>query len=64
MSWNPSEAALIHLSSRTYHPDRVGPEYAEHFIAIRHAYEGLTDPVKRYAYDRWLFQTNDSFGDS
>jgi DnaJ-class molecular chaperone len=37
--------------SRLYHPDRApGNEAA--FIHVREAYEVLTDPVKRYAYDR------------
>lgn len=37
--------------SRLYHPDRApGNEAA--FIRVREAYEVLTDPVKRYAYDR------------
>lgn len=42
--------------SRTYHPDRLGPhpppEAEAKFIVIRQAYEVLTDPVKRFAYDR------------
>jgi curved DNA-binding protein CbpA len=48
--------ALTPTRSRKYHPDRLGPNpprYAEErFIAIRQAYEILTDPVKRFAYDR------------
>lgn len=44
-------------SSRKYHPDRLGanaPAWAEaKFIAIRAAYEALSDPVRRFAYDRF-----------
>ncbi|TXT11230.1 hypothetical protein VHUM_01981 [Vanrija humicola] len=42
--------------SRLYHPDRVGgsTEAAARFIAVRQAYEGLSDPVKRFAHDRWV----------
>ncbi|ORY32270.1 DnaJ domain-containing protein [Naematelia encephala] len=39
--------------SRLYHPDRAGPGQEDTFILIRHAYETLLDPVKRYAYDRF-----------
>ena len=38
--------------SRVYHPDRAGSGGEHVFIAIRSAYEVLSDPVKRYAYDR------------
>lgn len=38
--------------SRTHHPDRAGAENEAIFIALRKAYEGLSDPIKRYAYDR------------
>ncbi|WWC86250.1 uncharacterized protein L201_001123 [Kwoniella dendrophila CBS 6074] len=39
--------------SRLYHPDRAGSGNDEIFILIRRAYETLSDPVKRYAYDRF-----------
>ncbi|WWD09421.1 hypothetical protein V865_007545 [Kwoniella europaea PYCC6329] len=39
--------------SRLYHPDRAGSGNDEVFILIRGAYETLSDPVKRYAYDRF-----------
>ncbi|RSH90380.1 hypothetical protein EHS25_000985 [Saitozyma podzolica] len=39
--------------SRTYHPDRAGSAHERTFILIRLAYETLSDPVKRYAYDRF-----------
>ncbi|WOO78713.1 Chaperone protein DnaJ [Vanrija pseudolonga] len=41
--------------SRIYHPDRVGGsvEAANRFIAVRQAYEGLSDPIKRFAHDRF-----------
>ena len=46
--------------SRTYHPDRAGPSAAsasaaasgDAFIRLRRAYEILSDPTRRYAYDR------------
>ncbi|OCF34052.1 hypothetical protein I316_04399 [Kwoniella heveanensis BCC8398] len=40
--------------SRLYHPDRAGAGTGNEavFITIRRAYETLSDPVKRYAYDR------------
>ena len=40
------------IRSRRYHPDRSSAS-AEIFIHIRQAYEGLSDPVKRFAYDRF-----------
>lgn len=42
------------LSARKHHPDRAGNDNDDHFILARKAYETLSDPVKRYAYDRWL----------
>ncbi|WVQ97459.1 hypothetical protein IAU59_004572 [Kwoniella sp. CBS 9459] len=41
--------------SRLYHPDRAGAgiRSEELFISIRRAYETLSDPVKRYAYNRF-----------
>ncbi|ORX35945.1 DnaJ domain-containing protein [Kockovaella imperatae] len=39
--------------SRTYHPDRAGGGDESRFILIRQAYETLSDPIKRYAYDRF-----------
>lgn len=39
--------------SRKYHPDKAGPLGEEYFIAARHAFESLTDPTRRYAYDRY-----------
>ncbi|WRT64152.1 uncharacterized protein IL334_001081 [Kwoniella shivajii] len=39
--------------SRLYHPDRAGSGNDDLFIMIRRAYETLSDPVKRYAYDRF-----------
>ncbi|KAA1476486.1 hypothetical protein DENSPDRAFT_785166 [Dentipellis sp. KUC8613] len=35
------------------HPDRVGPDGAATFIAVRAGYEALMDPTKRWAYDRF-----------
>ncbi|KAK8865933.1 hypothetical protein IAR55_001082 [Kwoniella newhampshirensis] len=39
--------------SRLHHPDRAGAGNDDRFILIRRAYETLSDPVKRYAYDRF-----------
>ncbi|WWD17878.1 hypothetical protein CI109_102322 [Kwoniella shandongensis] len=39
--------------SRLHHPDRAGAGNDDQFIMIRRAYETLSDPVKRYAYDRF-----------
>ncbi|WVR05890.1 hypothetical protein IAU60_002916 [Kwoniella sp. DSM 27419] len=39
--------------SRLHHPDRAGQGSDDTFIMIRRAYETLSDPVKRYAYDRF-----------
>ncbi|ODO07262.1 hypothetical protein L198_00841 [Cryptococcus wingfieldii CBS 7118] len=41
------------LIARQHHPDRAGPGSDDFFIAARKAYETLSDPVKRYAYDRF-----------
>ncbi|KIR74821.1 chaperone DNAJ [Cryptococcus deuterogattii CA1014] len=38
--------------ARRHHPDRAGNDNDDHFILARKAYETLSDPVKRYAYDR------------
>ena len=38
--------------ARKNHPDRVGPSGADMFMAVRHGYESLMDPNKRWAYDR------------
>lgn len=35
-----------------YHPDKVGPQGERLFIALRKSHDVLTDPVKRFAYDR------------
>lgn len=44
--------------SRTYHPDRqpnpaAAAAASEHFILLRRAYETLTTPARRFAYDRF-----------
>lgn len=38
--------------ARRNHPDRVGPEGAPLFIAVRDAYEALKNPITRFAYER------------
>lgn len=35
-----------------YHPDKVGPQGERFFIALRRSHDVLSDPVKRFAYDR------------
>lgn len=39
-------------SARLYHPDRAGADGEAIFIIVRNAFEALSDPVKRFAYDR------------
>ncbi|KAI0292818.1 hypothetical protein BC826DRAFT_969484 [Russula brevipes] len=39
--------------ARKYHPDRVGPEGSDLFVAVREGYEALMEPNKRWAYDRF-----------
>ncbi|CAO1621439.1 unnamed protein product [Parajaminaea phylloscopi] len=36
-----------------YHPDKVGPRGEGFFIALRRSHDVLSDPVKRFAYDRF-----------
>lgn len=50
-------AAYKSLMQR-YHPDKnnENPEFSERFLLIRQAYEVLSDPVKRTAYDLQLIQ--------
>ncbi|CAO1636020.1 unnamed protein product [Sympodiomycopsis kandeliae] len=36
-----------------YHPDKVGPQGERFFIALRRSHDVLSDPVKRFAYDRF-----------
>ncbi len=47
------KAAYRNLAKR-YHPDRVGDRGAEPFREIREAYEVLSDPGRRRAYNREL----------
>ena len=48
---------MLKMAFRTFarknHPDRIGPQGAPLFIAVRDAYEALNHPVKRFAYDRY-----------
>ncbi|PWY98209.1 DnaJ-domain-containing protein, partial [Testicularia cyperi] len=39
--------------ARRYHPDKVGPQGEAFFIVLRKAHDALSDPVKRFAYDRF-----------
>ncbi|KAH9966286.1 hypothetical protein BJV74DRAFT_286356 [Russula compacta] len=45
--------AAFRAFARRYHPDRVGPEGSELFVAVREGYEALMEPNKRWAYDRF-----------
>ena len=36
-----------------YHPDKAGAQGAEHFVTLKQAYDVLSDPVQRFAYDRF-----------
>lgn len=38
--------------AKVYHPDKAGPQHEGVFLALRRAYATLSDPVKRFAYDR------------
>ncbi len=39
--------------ARRYHPDKVGEQGEAFFIVLRRAHDALSDPVKRFAYDRF-----------
>ncbi|ETS61932.1 hypothetical protein PaG_04046 [Moesziomyces aphidis] len=39
--------------ARRYHPDKVGEPGEAIFIVLRKAHDALSDPVKRFAYDRF-----------
>ncbi|SPO27742.1 uncharacterized protein UTRI_04218_B [Ustilago trichophora] len=39
--------------ARKYHPDKVGPLGEEFFILLRRSHDILSDPAKRFAYDRF-----------
>jgi hypothetical protein len=36
-----------------YHPDKAGPQGEEFFMHLKRAYDVLSSPAKRYAYDRF-----------
>lgn len=40
-------------STLKFHPDKVGPGGETHFIALKTAYDTLSAPATRYAYDRF-----------
>lgn len=40
-----------------YHPDKAGSHREHLFIALRRSHDVLSDPVKRFAYDRWVFSS-------
>lgn len=46
-----AEPLSFYRRSRRYHPDSASGN-EETFISIRRAYEVLSDPTKRWAYDR------------
>jgi len=44
----------LKFRSRRYHPDRSSdPRDEQIFIVLRRAYETLSDPTKRFAFDRF-----------
>jgi len=45
--------AAFRAFARRHHPDRVGPEESDFFVAVRGGYEALMEPNKRWAYDRF-----------
>lgn len=45
--------------ARRYHPDKAGSHGEEFFIILRRAHDALSDPVKRFAYDRFGPQITD-----
>ena len=40
--------------ARIYHPDKAGFEHEGLFLRLQHAYTVLSDPLLRYAYDRYV----------
>ncbi|KAF8254074.1 chaperone J-domain-containing protein [Wilcoxina mikolae CBS 423.85] len=36
-----------------FHPDKAGVDSADHFVHLKLAYDTLSDPTKRFAYDRF-----------
>lgn len=45
--------------ARRYHPDKAGSHGEDFFIILRRAHDALSDPVKRFAYDRFGPQVAD-----
>ncbi|ORZ35189.1 DnaJ domain-containing protein [Catenaria anguillulae PL171] len=43
-----------------HHPDRHGGSESSVFIAAANAYQVLSDPLAKVAYDQWLRSTLDS----
>lgn len=39
--------------AKMYHPDKVGPVHEDLFMRLHAAYQTLSDPVVRFAYDRF-----------
>ncbi|KIJ66031.1 hypothetical protein HYDPIDRAFT_110159 [Hydnomerulius pinastri MD-312] len=46
--------AAFRAFAKRNHPDRVGAEGEERFMAVRDAFDALRDPGVRFAYDRWV----------
>lgn len=40
--------------AKLHHPDKVGVEAESNFMLVHQGYAALTDPVLRYAYDRYV----------
>lgn len=55
----PHTASPADLKSRfrrltvLFHPDKAGSAGAQHFVTLKHAYDVLSDPTRRFAYDRF-----------
>lgn len=55
----PHTASAADLKSRfrrltvLFHPDKAGSAGVQHFLTLKHAYDVLSDPTRRFAYDHF-----------